>query len=302
MKLRFIGIMLAALAIASSAHAGDGAALDRYLPSSTQGVTTLNVEAMRSAGVLSTLLGAAQAQDSFTRVASGLERVSFNPETDLSTVMLVTTSMRRGEKPLLLVEGTIPRAEIEAAITGEGQATTETVGTATVHVTPRGTAICFLADNTVALGPADAVRQAAAIAGGTDDGGVSSRIRRQLRNVDRSEDLWFVGIPSASQTENTPAAGMEAFRGAVDLSSGMGLSVHMRMPSSESAASAAEGLVGYVSDLANNDQIAVLGIGSVLSSVAFAAAGEDVHMQWTVSRSTFERLLATVQMVLESER
>lgn len=300
MKIKSILALFAALwLVPSTAFAGDGTSLERYLPSDARAVVSINVEALRASGELDSLLEQTGAQGQLDGVMGRLERVGFAPSQQIHTAMVISFSYSRNAQPLLIVEGDLPRAAIEDAMRTEGAATLSTVGGLQVWTRSTRGSFAFINDTTAMIGPSDRVN---ALARGIEAGNLRapSSLRSALAGVPRDRQMWFAAEPS-SQFDGTPAEDARALRGAMNIAGGLGLLVEAQMPSSSDATRVADELRGQVETAAQRDEVAALGLGPVVRAVDITSSGDHVQIRLDMDASRSRRLINTLVTVVREE-
>ena len=294
-------IAAALLLVSGTATAGNGDALMPHVPSSARMVAGIDVASLRGTAVLDQVLQAANAQQRIEQVTGRLDRVGFNPTQQLDSLVVVGITLSRDERPLLLLEGDLPRAAIEQALATEGQARSESVGGFTIYTRSSSGSIVFLTDRVAAMGPPRVVQQVATQASSGEASRLSRGMRTLMGQANRSQSLWFIATPTAAQLESTPFRGATGVRGHADLRSGLRLTTHAVMPSAAAASTTASSMQDQISTAASRDEVAALGLGPVIQSIQANARGEAVELTIQLDQARFRRTLNTVVAVIRDQ-
>lgn len=301
---KFSAIVVAAflLCVSAFAYAGNGATLVPFIPNDAKAVISVDIAAVRTSETLDQLLRTSGAEAQLARVTGRLDTVGFNPRQQVDTALVIANSFSKDSKPLIIVEGaSIPRTQIEQALTREGTATRTTVGQITVFTRGTRGSIAFLANDIAVIGPTAQVNAVARIAAGEARSTPNATLAREIGRADRTKNLWFAALPPADMVKGTPLEGSRAVRGAANVRTNLELVIDGVMASEAAAASSAESSRAQLTAMGNRDEVAALGLAQVIQSVNIAPRGESVRLTLNLDQNRFRRLLNTVLTVIRDQ-
>lgn len=298
-----MALLLAALlfVVVGPAYAGDGATLVTFIPDSSKAVLSVDVATLRSTGALDALMRSTGADVQLQRVGGRLDTVGFNPRQQIATALIVVDSFGKNTQPLIIFEGTFPRAAIENALTNEASATRTMVGQIPVYTRGSRGSLAFLAPDVAAIGPTPLVRAAAAIAAGQARSTPNRALARELGRVNRTKNLWFVGVPPAEHLVGTPLEGAKSVRGAASISGALDLTVEATMADAAAATKAADSGKAQQAAMAARDEVAALGLAPVVNATTISARADTVRVAVSLDQARFRRLLSTVVTVIRDQ-
>lgn len=294
-------LTLLLMLVAPAAFAGNGEALTRFVPDDTKAVLSVDVERLRSSGALNTLLSSTGADAKLQGVMGQLDQVGFKPREQIDTAMIVVNGFDNKTRPLLIFEGSFPRAAIEAALDTEATATRSTVGQVPVYTLGARGSLAFLAPGIAAMGPTPLVQAAAAIAAGQARSAPSRTLTREIGRADSSRNLWFAGMPPAEHLRDTPIAGARAIRGGADITGNLTLAVDAVMPSESAANTAAQSANAQIAQVAQRDDIAALGLSPIVQGARVEQRADTLHLTLNLDQARFRRLLTTLSTVIRDQ-
>lgn len=294
-------LALLMMLVAPAAFAGNGETLTRFVPNDTKAVVSVDVERLRSAGALNALLSSTGADAKLQGIMGKLDQVGFKPREQIDTAMIVVNGFNKNTRPLLIFEGSFPRAAIEAALDAEATATRSAVGQIPIFTLGDRGSLAFLAPDIAAMGPTPVVRAVAAIAAGQARSTPSRTLTRELGRVDKARNLWFAGMPPAEHLRDTPIAGASAIRGGADVTGNLALIVDAVMPSESAARTATEGATTQIAQVAQRDEIAALGLSPVVQGAKVEQRADTLRLTLNIDQARFRRLLTTLSTVIRDQ-
>jgi hypothetical protein len=302
MKSYLVPILSALLLLgAASAHAGSGSDLLKYLPDSSKVVVSMDIEAMRGSHVLSEVFESVESEDRFNTIQQKLSEVGFSPTEQIATLVAGATSTSPDARPLIVAQGEFPRAELEEALQNEEQATAETVGDLTVFEVPDRGATVFLADNTIAVGPRELVDAAIANKDRAQPG-FGTKMQQLIGAADHSRNIWMASYsPNTSRTEGTSLAQAEGVSIAMNVSSGLEMTLKILTGSAEAAQSISNDLSEQITHLKEREQIAALGLASVVEAATVTSSESFAVVQLALDENRWNRLFNTLKSIVTEQ-
>jgi hypothetical protein len=302
MKSYLVPILSALLLFgAASAHAGSGADMLKYLPDSSKVVVSMDIQAMRGSNALTEVFESVESEDRFNTIQQKLSEVGFSPTEQIETLVAGATSTSPDARPLIVAQGEFPRAELEEALRSEEQATAETVGGLTVFEVPERGATVFLSDNTIAVGPRELVNAAIANKDRAQPG-FDTKMQQLIGAADHSRNIWMASYsPNTSRTEGTSLAQAQGVSLAMNVSNGLEMTLKILTGSTEEAQSIANDLSEQLTHLKEGDQIAALGLASVLEAATVSSAESFAVVELALNESRWNRLFNTLKSIITEQ-
>lgn len=292
-----LSLMLAALA-PSIAFAGNGESLVARLPSGMEGVVSVDVEQLRSAGVYSDLTSIITSAGDYRATVGTLtdNGVTFDPTTDVLTVVIAVPDMDDDPDPndgVMLVEARFDPEQVVAAAAANNYEVL-TIGDVRYFVA-RDKTVAILDANTVAMGASAPMMRMINAANGEGTAGPGPSLRAQVRAADKSRTVWFAGVrPNGT-------AGVLSFNGGATVSSSLNLAVSATAASAEEATRLVDEATAQRAQLANDPAIAAFGLAPVLEAATLTADEASLNLGLALNAATWSSLSAQLLAILESE-
>lgn len=282
-------------ALTPHAHAGDGAALVPLLPPTADAVIAINVDQLRSSSLFERATAMARSQEEVNAALSELSAEGFDPLTAAQTVVIASEEVSDDatDRMIVLVEAAYPGEALTQQLVSEGFEASELHGV-TVYRKSQST-VAMLSGALLAVGHYDLV--SGAIAAHTNNGAnaLPAALASQVTAVEKTGAMWFAAVlPSNPQ-------GAQALRASISFASGFGFAAVVGMDTAERAASTVTEFTTQRDAIAQQPEVAGLGLLPVVNGTTVTASGSDLQIGLTLDDATWTALLNTVGALVEEE-
>jgi hypothetical protein len=292
-----IALLLATVAPAV-VLAGNGESLVARLPSGMEGVVSIDVEQLRSAGVYADLTSILTSAPDYRGTVGTLTEngVTFDPTTDVLTVVIAVPDMDDDPDPndgVMLVEARFDVDQVLAAAAANDYEVL-TIGDVRYFVA-RNKTIAILDATTVAVGSTTPMMRMINAANGEGTAGPGPSLRAQVRAADKSRTVWFAAVrPNGT-------AGILSMNGGATIGSALNLAVTGAAASAEEATRLVDEATEQRTRLATDPAIAAFGLAPVLEAASLTADEANLNLSLALNAATWSSLSAQLLAIMESE-
>lgn len=299
------------LTLSGTAWAGNGQNLLQHVPSSSNIVVTVNLEALRASPIYQMLWGMVSGQPEVQEALTQMQTMAgFDPTTDLSTMLISLSG--DDEKFAVLIEGNYNVEQITAALTtlSEGQTASMEYQGYTVYHDPSETAadkayFCFVNNGLLAIGTQDELGGVLdVIGGGAANVTTNASVSGLISQIDTSGVFWFAGaLPAEMQAElvGSPMAGMSTVRGGGNLTGGLNVNYVLGSTDEQQATAMAGFLQTGLAQARTQPEVAQMGLTGILDGVTISNSGTDVSIAVAVPEQTLNQIFGMLAAIMAAE-
>lgn len=306
MKRLSAAAVLAVLAVAPAAHAGNGLGAAKLLPADTTMVLNINFKRLRGSPVYSDIIAAVRARDDYKKGAADLKAAGINLEKDVDTLVLGARSNAAGsgDGVVLVAEGRFNAKKLVKVLRAKNADMKKRnhAGVAYYELADEGS-IAILG-NRVVLAENDRIPSVIDLFKGKGKAVTGRGAFKKLSSkIDKAKDIWFVAEVPAQKSAGFGVPGMdgiEAVSGSLDLGSGLGVRLRVTSDTASKAAQLSATVKMGLGMASGNPQAKQMGLDVIAQKMVVVTDERDTIMKVDLTKAEAAKLKSAVEMAAGS--